>query len=415
MSILAGKRIVLGVGGSIANYKVIELARQLTVGGALVDVVMTEEATRFITPLTFQSLTYRPVYTEMWSTLENAAAHVKLGEEADVVLVVPATAHTMAGIAHGLADTMILTTILATRAPVMLVPAMNVNMWHNVATQENVALLRRRGLQVLEPDEGMLASGITGRGRLPAIERIEGELRALLGRTYGRMAGRNVVVTAGGTHEPLDPVRFIGNRSSGQMGYAIATMARDEGANVTLISGPSVLEQPSGLHFVRVETAQQMHDAVHAAVGNADLLIMNAAVADYRPAQAVDHKLKKNETQLTLTLQRTPDILQSLVDVTGPIKIGFAAETNDLLTYAADKLDRKNLDLIVANDAVASIGQPDIEVTLLDASGGHITLPRQAKALIAEQLLEQVLQRWPNRLGRTAAPGQTPSKRLQED
>ena len=415
MSIVAGKRIVLGVGGSIANYKVIELARQLTVAGALVDVVMTEEATRFVTPLTFQSLTYRPVYTEMWSTLENAAAHVKLGEEADVVLVVPATAHTLASIAHGLADTMILTTILATRAPVMLVPAMNVNMWQNVATQENVALLRLRGLHVLEPDEGMLASGITGRGRLPEIERIEGELRALLGRSSGRLAGRKVVVTAGGTHEPIDPVRFIGNRASGHMGYAIAAAARDEGARVILISGPAALQPPMAVEVVRVETAQQMHDAVHEHVVDADLLVMNAAVADYRPAQAVDHKLKKTQEQLTIGLERTPDILQSLVDIKGPIKIGFAAETNDLLAYAADKLKRKNLDLIVANDAVGSIGQPDIEITLLDVDGRHTKLPRQAKALIAEQLLEHVLQRWPDRLGRTDAPISTPSTRFQED
>lgn len=415
MGILAGKRIVLGVGGSIANYKVIELARQLTVAGALVDVLMTEEATRFVTPLAFQSLTYRPVYTDMWSTVENAAAHVKLGEEADVVVVVPATAHTLASIAHGLANTMILTTILATRAPVMLVPAMNVNMWHNAATQDNVALLRRRGLLVLEPDEGMLASGITGRGRLPAIERIEAELRALLGRTYGAMAGRKVVVTAGGTHEPLDPVRFIGNRSSGQMGYAIATAARDQGAAVTLISGPAVLEPPQAVDVVRVETAQQMHDVVQSQVRDADLLVMNAAVADYRPAQAVNHKLKKTHTQLAIELERTPDILQSLKDVDRPVKIGFAAETQDLLAYAADKLNRKKLDMIVANDAVSSIGQPDIEVTLLDADGGQITLPRAAKGLIAEQLLEHAFQRWPERLGRDVAPEETPSMRFQEE
>ncbi|MDP9311897.1 MAG: bifunctional phosphopantothenoylcysteine decarboxylase/phosphopantothenate--cysteine ligase CoaBC [Chloroflexota bacterium] len=415
MGILAGKRIVLGVGGSIANYKVIELARQLTVAGALVDVLMTEEATRFVTPLTFQSLTYRPVYTEMWSTVENAAAHVKLGEEADIVVVVPATAHTLASIAHGLADTMILTTILATRAPVMLVPAMNVNMWHNSATQANVALLKQRGLLVLEPDEGMLASGITGRGRLPAIERVEAELQALLGRTYGTMAGRKVVVTAGGTHEPLDPVRFLGNRASGQMGYALAAAARDQGAAVTLISGPATAAEPFALDVVRVETAQQMHDAVHAHVADADLLVMNAAVADYRPAQAVDHKLKKTDEQLTIALERTPDILQSLVDIRRPIKIGFAAETNDLLAYAADKLDRKKLDLIVANDAVSSIGQPEIEVTLLDADGGKVTLPRAAKGLIAEQLLEHVLQRWPERLGRTGASVVAPSMRLEEE
>lgn len=410
MGILAGKRVVLGVTGSIASYKLIELARQLTVSGAAVDVIMTEEATRFVTPLTFQSLTYRPVYTEMWSTLENAAAHVKLGEEADVVLIAPATAHTLAGIAAGFGDSILLTTILATRAPVMLVPAMNVNMWHNAATQDNVALLRKRGLHLLEPDEGMLASGISGRGRLPAIERIEAELRALLGRTYGRLAGRTVLVTAGGTHEPLDPVRFIGNRSSGQMGYALAAAARDEGARVVLISGATTLEPPGAVEVVRVETAQHMHDAVHRFVRDADLLFMNAAVADYRPAQVMDHKLKKTETQLQLPLERTIDILQSLIDVDRPVKVGFAAETNDLLHYAADKLNRKRLDLIVANDAVQSIGQPEIELTLIDAQGTVERLPRQPKALSAEHVLERVIGRWPDRLGRRA---ETPGSAVQ--
>jgi phosphopantothenoylcysteine decarboxylase / phosphopantothenate---cysteine ligase len=399
VGILQGKRIVLGVSGSIANYKVIELARQLTVAGAAVDVVMTEEATRFVTPLTFQSLTYRPVYTEMWSTLENAAAHVKLGQEADLVVVVPATAHTIASIAAGFADTLILTTILATTAPILIVPAMETHMWSNAATQANVALLRERGIQVLEPDEGLLASGITGRGRLPEQARIEGELRALLGRTYGRMAGRKVVVTAGGTHEPIDPVRFIGNRSSGQMGYALAAAARDEGANVILISGPVALDTPAALDVVRVETAEQMRDAVHAAIHDADLLIMNAAVADYRPAQTAEHKLKKTSPQLTLELERTPDILGSLTEISGPVKIGFAAETDDLLAYAADKLDRKKLDVIVANDAVSSIGQPEIELTLITADGAQTTLPRQAKTEAAQQLLAQIVDRWPDRLG----------------
>lgn len=415
MAILQGKRIVLGVSGSIACYQVIDLARQLTVAGAQVDVVMTEEATRFVAPLTFQSLTYRPVYSEMWSTLENAAVHVKLGLEADLILIAPATAHTIASIAAGLADTLLLTTILATSAPVMVVPAMETHMWHNPATQDNVALLRRRGLHVLEPDQGLLASGITGSGRLPTNNRIEGELCALLGRTYGRMAGRKVVVTAGGTHEPIDPVRFIGNRSSGQMGYALATAARDEGADVMLISGPTALEPPAAVQIVRVETAAQMHDAVHAAVRDADLLLMNAAVADYRSAQAVDHKLKKQQQQLTITLEPTIDILQSLFDVDHLIKIGFAAETDDLLRYAADKLDRKHLDMIIANDALMSIGQSDIQVTLLTADANHTVLPRQPKDRSAEQVLKHVLQRWPDRIGRKNAPLAAPYPQAQEE
>jgi phosphopantothenoylcysteine decarboxylase/phosphopantothenate--cysteine ligase len=288
-------------------------------------------------------------------------------------------------------------------------------MWHNVATQANVALVRSRGIEVLEPDEGLLASGITGRGRLPTIDSIEGALRALLGRTYGRMAGRTVVVTAGGTHEPLDPVRFIGNRASGQMGYALAASARDEGARVVLISGPATATEPAAVELISVETAQQMHDAVHAAIGAADLLIMNAAVADYRPAESVAHKLKKTDSDMALALERTPDILLSLRDERRPIKVGFAAETQELLAYASDKLARKRLDLIVANDAVSSIGQPEIQVTLISADGAHITLPRLAKALIAEQVLDHVIQRWPDRLGRIAAPERTPSMRFQEE
>lgn len=395
MSILTDKRIVLGVTGSIASYKSIELARQLTSAGSLVDVIMTEEATRFVTPLTFQSVSYRHVYTEMWSTLQNAAAHVKLGEEADVVVVSPATAHIMASIVAGLADNILLTTILATRAPVMIVPAMNVNMWHNVATQQNVQTLRERGMHVLEPDEGLLASGIIGKGRLPELARIEGELRALLGRCYGRLVGRKVIVTAGGTHEPLDPVRFIGNRSSGQMGYALAAAARDEGASVTLITGPTALPAPAAVDLMQVETAQHMHDAVHAVINDADLLLMNAAVADYRPAQTSEHKIKKMQTDLVVQLERTPDILQTLRDVHGSIKIGFAAETDDLLVYAADKLERKGLDLIVANDAVSSIGQDQIELTLIGRNGQRQTLPRQPKTAAAAQLLDWIIKRWP--------------------
>jgi phosphopantothenoylcysteine decarboxylase/phosphopantothenate--cysteine ligase len=403
VGILADKRIVLGVTGSIASYKIVDLARQLTVAGALVDVVMTEEAARFVTPFLFQSLTYRPVYTEMWSTLENAAAHVKLGKEADAVLIAPATAHTLASIAAGFADTILLTTVLATTAPVMLIPAMETHMWYNPATQDNVALLRRRGLEVLEPDEGLLASGMIGRGRLPEIMRIEGELRALLGRHYGRMVGRKVVVTAGGTHEPLDPVRFIGNRSSGQMGYALAEAARDEGAAVVLISGPTALPPPAAIRVVKVETTQQMYDAVHTAVDDADLLMMNAAVADYRPAHAAEQKLKKINARRVVELEQTPDILASLIDIQRPVKIGFAAETGDVLAHALDKLRRKHLDLIVANEAVQSIGQPDIEVTLIARDGTTTTLPRQAKATAALQIVEYALQRWPDRLGRTTS------------
>lgn len=400
MGVLTGRRVVLGVTGSVACYKAIELARQLTLDGAAVDVIVTDEAARFVTPLVFQSLTHRPVYTSMWATLDDAAMHVALGREADVVVIAPATAHTIASIAAGFADSLILTTVLATSAPVLIVPAMETHMWHNAATQANVGLLRRRGLTVLEPDAGRLASNATGRGRFPEQAVIDGAIRAAIGRRFGRMAGRRVVVTAGGTHEPIDPVRFIGNRASGQMGYALAAACRDEGADVVLISGPATATPPAGVALVRVETAEQMRDAVHRAVVDADLLLMNAAVADYRPAQAVDRKLKKTEASLTLALTPTPDILQSLVEVDGPVKVGFAAETNDLRSYAIDKLRRKRLDMIIANDAVTSIGQPDIEVTLFAADGSEVVLRRQPKAQIAPAILAQIVERWPDRLGR---------------
>ncbi|WP_025745974.1 bifunctional phosphopantothenoylcysteine decarboxylase/phosphopantothenate--cysteine ligase CoaBC [Kallotenue papyrolyticum] len=403
MNVLEGKRIVLGVTGSIACYKALELARQLTVAGALVDVIMTEEATRFVTPLAFQSLTHRPVYSDMWATLESAAAHIQLGRQAQALLIAPATAHTIAALAAGLADTLILTTALATTAPILIAPAMETHMWQHPATQRNVAQLRAWGMYVLEPEEGLLASGQSGRGRLPGIDRLEGELRALLGRVYGRMRGRRVVVTAGGTHEPIDPVRFIGNRASGQMGYALAAAARDEGAQVTLIAGPVALEAPVGVEVLRVETAQQMHAALQRVIAEADLLLMNAAVADYRPAERLEHKRKKSAQGWTLELEPTTDILQSLAAERRPLKVGFAAETQDLLSAARDKLERKGLDLIVANDALSSIGQPEIELTLIEAGGVARVLPRQPKSAAAQQLIDYLLERWPARLGSAPA------------
>ena len=400
MDIVAGKRIVLGVTGSIACYKVVDVARNLTQSGAVVDVVMTQEATNFVTPLLFESLTYRPVYVEMWSRLENAAAHVKLGEEADAVLVAPATANTIARVVAGMADDMLSTVLLATTAPVLVAPAMNVNMYQNRVTQRNIATLRDLGYHVLEPDEGLLASGITGKGRLPDGPVIEGELRALLGRHYGRLSGRRVVVSAGGTREPLDPVRYIGNRSSGQMGYALAVAARDQGAEVTLISGPVSLPPPAGIVVVPVETADDMGEAIDHATKGADLLIMAAAVADYRPAEAAAHKIKKRSPELTVALTRTVDILQSLRDRDDLVRVGFAAETEHLLEAARDKLRRKKLDMIVANDAVAAIGAPETEVTLIDHTGQARALPHGTKSDVAAAIVEALLEAFPERLAR---------------
>ncbi|HEY1015426.1 MAG TPA: bifunctional phosphopantothenoylcysteine decarboxylase/phosphopantothenate--cysteine ligase CoaBC, partial [Herpetosiphonaceae bacterium] len=259
MDSVANKRIVLGVSGGIAAYKVVQLARNLTLAGALVDVIMTEEATKFVTPLTFQALTRRPVHTDMWGLLaETEISHVTLGDRADLIIVAPATANTIARIAAGLSDDMLTTTILASRAPVLIAPAMNVNMWANQATVENVATLRRRGLHVLEPGAGRMAEQMSGVGRLPAVPELEAAVSALLGKISGPLRGWRVVVTAGGTHEALDPVRFIGNHSSGTMGYALAAAARDLGADVALISGPATAQPPLGVALERVESAAEM-------------------------------------------------------------------------------------------------------------------------------------------------------------
>ncbi len=400
MDILAGKRILLGVSGSVACYKLVDVARQWTQAGALVDVVMTKEATNFVAPLLFNSLTYRPVYHDMWTTLENAAAHVALGAEADVVVIAPATAHTIARIVGGFCDDLLTSAVLATTAPLCLAPAMNVNMYNNVATQANLAMLRARDWTILEPDVGLLASGLVGRGRLAPEAAIDGMVRTVLGQRFGRMAGRRVVVTAGGTHEPIDPVRFIGNRSSGQMGYALAAAARDAGAAVTLISGPVALPALHGVTMEYVETAAEMYDAVHRALTDADLLCMAAAVADYRPAERSSQKLKKNSARRELVLEPTTDILASLTEFKQCIKVGFAAETEQLLASATDKLRRKQLDLIVANDAVSSIGSATSAVTLIDRFGVAQSLPSQHKAMVATAILDAVLERWPDQVGR---------------
>ena len=399
MSVVTDKHIILGVSGGIAAYKVVELARLLTLDGALVDVILTDSARRFVGEVTFQALTGRPVLTDLWALPEDGVVgHVALGQHADLVVVAPATANTLARFAAGMSDDLLTTTVLATTAPVLCVPAMNTQMYANLATQENIATLRRRGMTVLEPAFGRLAEPMVGKGRMPEVAVIDGELRALLGRTRGPLRGRRVVVTAGGTHEPIDPVRFIGNRASGRMGYALAAEARDRGAHVTLISGPTSLAPPAAVEVIRIETARELRDAVHAAIVGADLLLMNAAVADFRPAEFAAQKIKKgDDTELTLRLVRNPDILAELAEQRDLIKVGFAAETHGLLEYAHAKLQRKGLDMIIANEAVASIGQEQIEVTLLDAEGVQ-SLPRQPKEQAAAAIMEAVLQRWPERL-----------------
>ncbi|GAC1360868.1 MAG: bifunctional phosphopantothenoylcysteine decarboxylase/phosphopantothenate--cysteine ligase CoaBC [Herpetosiphon sp.] len=376
----------------------------------MVDVVMTEEATKFVAPLLFSSLTYRPVFQDMWTTLESAAAHVALGAEADVIVVAPATAQTIARLAYGFADDMLTSVVLASQAPCCVVPAMNVNMYNNAATQANLDILRSRDWTILEPDEGLLASGLVGRGRLPATDRIDGVVRSILGHRFGRLVGTRVLITAGGTHEPLDPVRFLGNRSSGTMGYALAAAARDEGASVTLISGPVSLLPPAGVSVISIETAAEMANAVGQLITTADLLLMAAAVADYRPAERSEHKIKKSHQERTVMLTRTPDILASLSETVRCVKVGFAAETENLLEGAREKLMRKNLDMIVANDAVGSIGSQTAEVTLIDRSGMERTLPEGPKSTIARHIIDTIVERWPQRLRHDHSTEGTPNE-----
>ncbi|MFZ5915809.1 MAG: bifunctional phosphopantothenoylcysteine decarboxylase/phosphopantothenate--cysteine ligase CoaBC [Chloroflexota bacterium] len=396
--LLKNKNVVLGITGGIAAYKVADLTSRLVKAGALVDVILTEAAAEFVGPITFQALTHRPVVREMFALLqETEIGHVSLGKRADLMIVAPATANTLARLAHGLADNMLTTTALACRAPILLAPAMETGMWHNPATQANVALLRERGMSVVGPGEGRLASGASGAGRMAEPGEILEAARWLLGRS-GPLAGRPVIVTAGGTREPIDPVRFVGNHSSGKMGYALAIAARDRGAQVTLIHAPTALPVPYGVRDLPVTTALQMRDAVLQAVPSADVLLMAAAVADYRPLSAAGQKIKKGEGDLALSLTRNPDILLETAQLRQAggnprVVVGFAAETQDLLQNARDKLRRKKLDLIVANDVSAADSGFAVDtnrVTLLDTLGGVTPLPLLSKEEVAEMVLDRV-------------------------
>jgi phosphopantothenoylcysteine decarboxylase/phosphopantothenate--cysteine ligase len=393
VSALESRTIVLCVTGSIAAYKVVELARRLTQAGAAVDVVMTQSAQEFISPLTFQALTYRPVLTNMFGLEENAAGHVALGERADAVVVAPATANVIAKLAHGLADDVIGTTVLATRAPVIVAPAMNRYMYANAATQENLERLRARGVRIVDPEEGALASGAIGPGRLAAVEKIEAAIVAAIGEGAA-LAGRHVVVTAGPTQEPLDPVRFISNRASGKMEYAIAEAARRAGAEVTLVSGPTALHAPGGVDVVSVTTAEEMRDAVLSALSSADAVVLAAAVADYRLAEPSPTKLKKTGKPLELRLEETADILREVVKRRrdGTFVVGFKAETGDPVPEAQRMLREKGPDLVVANDTRVALGGETTEVALVSADGVE-RLPRMTKREVAERLVAIIAER----------------------
>src|SRR5258706_1812531 len=376
---LQGKHIVLGVCGGIAAYKAADLTSKLQQAGALVDVVLTERAAEFVRPLTFSALSHRPVYADLWEpTGEAAARHIELGTSTDLLLIAPATANTIARLAHGLADDMLSAVALACPAPLLLAPAMEHHMYQHPATQANLRLLAERGATIIPPEVGHLASGEVGVGRFPETATILGYVRRLLGRG-GELEGRYVVVTAGGSQEPIDPVRFIGNRSSGRMGFALAEEARDRGAEVLLIAGAVSMPPPAGIELRHAHTALEMQAAVREAATGADVRVMAAAVADYRVERPAAQKIKKGSAaekadgSLSLRLVRNPDILAELADmpgIQGLVRVGFAAETADLAANAASKLAQKQLDLLVANDVSKTgigFGTTTNEVAILHA------------------------------------------------
>ena len=382
---------MLGVTGSIACYKALDLASKLVQAGALVDAVMSFGATQFVTPLAFRGITHREVVTNIFDPRsELSVEHVALAQRADIVVVAPATVHCIAKLALGLADDPITTTVLASQAPVLVAPAMDANMMDHPATQENLEKLKRRGVTIAGPAHGRLASGLIATGRLLETPELMGYITSTLGKK-GDLAGRTIVVTAGGTREPLDPVREITNRSSGKMGYALAEAARDRGASVVLIAAPTGLPDPVLTRVVGVGTAEEMCQAVLLEVGQADVLIMAAAVADYRPVAAAPHKIKKSAEDLTIALERTTDILSA---ATGKfIRIGFSAETENLRENAEAKLRSKSLDLIVANNVVEGqgvFGADTNQVTLIDRDLRVEELPLLSKYEVSYRILDRV-------------------------
>jgi phosphopantothenoylcysteine decarboxylase/phosphopantothenate--cysteine ligase len=398
MSVLKDRHILLGVTGSIAAFKAADLASKVTQMGAQVDVMLTPAAEKFITPLTFQSVTGRRAFTEadLWGG-EAHVLHVGLGKSADILVIAPCTANTIAKLAHGEADNLLTITALAAQCPLLIAPAMDGGMFDHPATQQNIETLKKRGAHFAGPAEGHLASGLTGKGRLIEPNELIGHIRFVLGRK-GRLAGKKVVVTAGGTQEPLDPVRVLTNKSSGKQGYALAQAALDAGAGVTLITTPTSLTPPFGACVVNVQTARQMLEAVLKESSDADALIMAAAVADFRPRQAAENKMKKRDGIPQIELEATEDILEAVAAARSERKrprltVGFAAESRDLLENASEKLKSKKLDLIAANDISskdAGFGVETNRVTLLYINGKQESLPLMSKAEVAEAIVERV-------------------------
>ena len=389
---LENKHVVLGVTGSIACYKAVDLASKLVQAGALVDTVMSYGATQFIAPLAFRAITHREVVTDTFDThSELAIEHVSLAHRADIVVIAPATVHCIAKLAGGLADDPLTTTVIATTAPLLIAPAMDANMYDHPATQENLAKLRQRGVVIAGPAPGRLASGMMGMGRLLETPELLGYISATLGQR-GDLAGRTVVVSAGGTMEAIDPVRVITNHSSGKMGYALAEAARDRGANVVLVTAASGLADPSMVKVVPVKSAQEMCDAVLEHVKAADALIMAAAVADYRPSNPAAQKIKKSDDDLSIALTKTTDILQAARG--SFVRVGFSAESQDLVKNAKAKVQSKDLDLIVANDITdpdSGFGRDTNKVALIDRDLQVEELPVLSKYEVSNRVLDRVL------------------------
>ena len=397
--ILENRRILLGVTGSIAAYKAADLASRLTQAGMQVDVILSAAARKFVTPLTFQSVTGRKAFTEsdLWG--EDAhILHVGLVEGADAFMIAPATANTIAKLATGQAESLLTLTALATRCPLIVAPAMDVGMYEHIATQENVKILRERGVIFAGPAEGRMASGLIGKGRMLEPIELIGTLRKVLGQA-GPLHGRKIVVTAGGTHEPVDPVRVMANRSSGKQGFSLAQAAIDCGGSVVLIAGPTMLPAPVGARRIDVTSAAEMLEATKENVENADVLLMAAAVADFRPSETATEKIKRKKGVPEITLERTDDILAAVTKLKAKtgwprLIVGFAAESQNLIENAQNKLEEKGLDLVVANDITAADAGFAVDtnrVTLLDRAGGREKLPLMAKTAVAEKVLQRVV------------------------
>ena len=389
---LTNKNVVLGVTGSIACYKALDLASKLTQAGLNVDTILTYGATQFVTPIAFRSITHRQVVTDIYDpNSEFSNEHVALARQADIIVIAPATVNCIAKLAMGMADDPLSTTVIATEAPVLIAPAMDANMYDHPATQQNLRTLENRGVTIVGPDIGRLASGLSGKGRLVEPSQLLGHISAILGKN-GDLKGKKIVVSAGGTQEPIDPVRVITNHSSGKMGYAIAEAARDRGAEVVLITAPTSLPDPPLVIMKRIQTAEQMCNIVMSEVTNTDILIMSAAVADYRPTESANQKIKKSKTDLHIDLTKTEDILEK---VSGNfIKVGFSAESENLVANASEKIARKSLDLIVANDITdpdGGFGKDNNRVILIDKLMNQEELPLLSKYQVGNRILDKLL------------------------